>query len=297
VRVLIVGDLAVVLTSAVPRLPEPGENFLLPSPGVYASGVAANLAGNLRRLGFEIDVIGGVGRDALADYILGDLKSAGIGVTGVSRNADPTSIFVILVDDEGERTMIGFRGASERFPLDRTVLEERVPDWIHISGYTLLDREMAARCEGLVLEAEARGIPCSVDLEGIAHSGLRTSLDRITAFCNLTEYRRYFDRDVVRPMPRSAPLVVKGGEEGCFLIESGTVVSCGAFPASVVDSTGAGDAFNAGFIAARLRGENARIACAWGNAAARLKVERPGPRAELSVESIEDLVSARGTGD
>jgi sugar/nucleoside kinase (ribokinase family) len=291
-RVLVVGDLAVVIASPVARLPEPGENFLLPSPGIYASGVAANLAWDLRGLGMDVDVASGVGRDALGDFLLAQLNERGIGLGHVARSDDPTGLFVILVDEAGERTMIGLRGAAERFPVDGTVLGEGTPDWIHVSGYTLLDPEMAARCEELISEAEGRGIPCSVDLEGTAQSGRHTELDRLTTFCNLEEYRRYFGHHQVQPMARSAPLIVKAREDGCFLVEGETVVACPGIPVSAVDSTGAGDAFNAGFIAARLRGEDTRRACAWGNVAARLKVERPGPRVELPVESIERLIDA-----
>ncbi|MGH2682508.1 MAG: carbohydrate kinase family protein [Actinomycetota bacterium] len=295
-RVLVIGDLAVVIASHVGRLPEAGENFLLQRPGIYASGVGANLAWDLRGLGFEVEVASGVGGDPLGDFILAELQQRGIGLSHVTRSADPTGMFVILVDRAGERTMIGFRGAAERFHLDPTVLEESTPDWIHVSGYTLLDPAMSDRCAELVLEAEARGIPCSVDLEGIAQSGRQTELDRLSVFCNLQEYRRYFGRDEVRPMERSAPLVVKAREEGCFLVERGAVLACAAFPVTAVDSTGAGDAFNAGFIAARLLGKDARQASAWGNAAARIKVEHVGPRVALSEAGLVRLLRGGASG-
>ena len=295
-RVLVVGDLAAVLTASVERLPRAGENFLLPGAALYASGVAANLAWNLRGLGFEVDIAGAVGGDALGEHVLGELERRGIGVGQVDRSSEVTGTFLILVDGAGERTMIGFRGAAERFPLDAAGLRETSPDWIHISGYTLLDPEMTERCEVLGDVAEDRGIPCSVDLEGIAHVGRVTTLDRLTAFCNLDEYRQYFGSDEVEPVERSAPLVVKAREEGCFLVEGGTVVACPVAGVRAVDSTGAGDAFNAGFIAGRLMGHDDLVACAWGNAAARMKVERPGPRVELSVDSIERLVERPGAG-
>jgi sugar/nucleoside kinase (ribokinase family) len=296
VRVLVVGDLALVVSASVPRLPRPGENFLLPHPGLYASGVGANLAWDLRGLGFEADVASGVGRDALGDRVLAELVARGIGVDRVDRSAVPTGTFLILVDATGERTMIGFRGAAERFTLDPTALQDTPADWIHISGYTLLDPAMADRCEELVSVGEDMGIPCSVDLEGIAQAGRRTSLDRLTCLCNRAEYHGYFGQDRVVPMERAAPLVVKAGDEGCFLVAGGTVAVSPALHVRSVDSTGAGDAFNAGFIVAKLLGRDDLGACAWGNAAAGMKVERPGPRAELSVAAIEGLVQ-RGSPD
>jgi sugar/nucleoside kinase (ribokinase family) len=292
VRALVVGDLAVVIMASVPRLPRAGENFLLSDPRVYASGVGANLSWNLVGLGIECEVASGVGRDGLGDYVLAELTRRGIGVGNVERFAAATSTFLILVDPSGERTMIGYRGAAERFFLDPAELTEPPADWVHVSGYTLLDPAMAERCDELITAAEARGVSCSVDLEGIAQSGRHTPLDRVTAFCNLDEYRRYFGHDRVRPMERAAPLVVKAGDEGSFLVEGGTVTPSPPLPARAVDSTGAGDAFNAGFIAARLLGRDSIEACGWGNAAARIKVEVPGPHAELSVAAIELLVES-----
>ena len=288
--VLVVGDLAVVVSSTVPRLARAGENFLLPDPQVHASGVGANLAWDLRGLGVESAVAGAVGRDGLGDFVLAELTGRGVGVGHVARSDAPTGVFLILVDPAGERTMIGYRGAAERFPLDPSLVERAAVDWVHISGYTLLDPAMESRCEELVDAAESRAIPCSVDLEGIAQSGRRTSLDRVSAFCNLDEYRRYYGHHRVVPMDRTAPLVVKAADQGCYLVEGETVTACRPLPVRAVDSTGAGDAFNAGFIAAKLLGRDDLGACAWGNAAARMKVEVPGPRAELSVEAISRLV-------
>jgi ribokinase len=296
VSVLIVGDLAVVVAASVPRLPRAGENFLLPEPRVYTSGVGANLAWNLRGLGIDAEVAGGVGRDGPGEQILADLRHRGIGVGRVDRTPVPTGTFLILVDPTGERTMIGHRGASQRFSLDPAGLDRRRVDWIHVSGYTLLDPTMAERCDELVSAAESRGIPCSVDFEGIAHAGRRTPLEQIRAFCNLDEYRSYFGNDRVLAMERAAPLVVKAGDEGCYLVSDGTVTPCPPLPGRAVDSTGAGDAFNAGFIAGKLRGHEDMDACAWGNAAARIKVRVPGPRAELTVEAIERLLEAPTLG-
>jgi sugar/nucleoside kinase (ribokinase family) len=290
VRVLVVGDLAVVVTASVPRLPRAGENFVLPQPRVYASGVGTNLAWNLHGLGIDAEVAGGVGRDGLGDHVLADLTRRGVGVGRVDRTPVPTGTFLILVDPAGERTMVGYRGASERFSLDPAGLDQAGVDWVHVSGYTLLDPTMADLCEELISTAESSDVRCSVDLEGIAHAGRRTPLERITAFCNLDEYRSYFGHDRVLPMERAAPLVVKAGDEGCFLVSGGTVTPCPPLPTRAVDSTGAGDAFNAGFITAKLRGHEDIEACAWGNAAARIKVRVPGTRAELSVEAIERLL-------
>ncbi|HYT30430.1 MAG TPA: carbohydrate kinase family protein, partial [Actinomycetota bacterium] len=108
--VLVVGDLMVAVSGRVDRLPHPGENLVLREPVIYATGVAANIALNLRGLDAEAHVAGAVGRDALGDLVLGELRSAGVGVELVERSEEPTATFVFMIEPNGERTMVGARG-------------------------------------------------------------------------------------------------------------------------------------------------------------------------------------------
>jgi 2-dehydro-3-deoxygluconokinase len=92
---------------------------------------------------------------------------------------------------------------------------------------------------------------------------------------------------------RTDPLVVKAGPDGCFLLDGGQVHHVPTRPAPPpVDTTGAGDAFDAAFIAARLRGLDLKTACRCGNAAGTTTIRHSGPRGVLDVRSIEAAASA-----
>ena len=288
------GDLMVAVSGRVDRLPRPGENLVLREPAVHATGVAANIALNLRGLGAAAHVAGAVGRDALGDFVLGELRSAGVGIELVERSGEPTATFVFMIEPNGERTMVGARGAAERFDLEPAALSATRPSWVHISGHPLLDPAMAERCDRLAGAAEALGIRCSVGLDGVAAGGFRSPLDRLTVLCNLDEYRAYFGHPEPTPQGRSAPVVVKAGARGCFVVTGDRVDAVAAAPAAVVDTTGAGDAFDAAFIAANLRGLDVRTAARWGNAAAALKVGRPGPRAAWSAADVDHVLAGGG---
>ncbi|MFE0645970.1 carbohydrate kinase family protein [Streptomyces sp. NPDC058877] len=82
----------------------------------------------------------------------------------------------------------------------------------------------------------------------------------------------------VRMLGPSVVIATKGAEGCGGLDEKGAHFTLAAAPAEVADSTGAGDAFHAGFLAARLRGAGIREAAAWGNRAGALKCRHPGPR-------------------
>jgi ribokinase len=292
VNVFVVGDLMVAVSGRVERLPAAGDNLVLADATAHVTGVAANIALGLTGLGCGASVASGVGRDALGDMVLDELRRGGVDVRYVQRSDAPTATFVFMVDPAGERTMVGTRGATERFELVPSALEDLGPSWVHVSGYPLVDPVMAERCEAVVGEAERRSIRCSVDLEGIATSGRTTPLERTTVLCDRSDHRAYFGRDDVRPTGRPAPLVVKSGELGCVLAGASTVDAVPTWPVAVVDSTGAGDAFDAAFIAASIQGASPLDACRWGNAAAWLKVQRAGPRVELSADAIQDRLAA-----
>ena len=165
-----------------------------------------------------------------------------------------------------------------------------------MSGYTLLEPDMEERCDALVRAAEVRGIPCSVDLEGIGTSGRRTTLDRVLTFCNVEEFRGYFNSD--DPVAACAtrrdahPLVLKAGPDGSYLVAAASVAHVPTGPVDgPIDTTGAGDAFDAAFIAARLRGLDDASACRWGNRAGAATVRVRAPRASLNLTVIEAPLS------
>jgi ribokinase len=292
-RVLVVGDLMVVVSGRVEWMPRSGQNVVMADAAVHATGVAANVALNLRALDVDVTVLSAVGVDALGTSVVDELARADVDVSLVSRSPRATTAaMLVMIEPSGERTMVGTRGASARLaPMEQVALLDRVhPDWLHVSGYTLLDTEMRAWCEGLADDAMGRDIGVSVDLEGVAAHGRPLPMSRAVAFCNRDEFADAFGSQEVTYVDHPAPLVVKAGADGCYLIGDGGIAHVPTSPVESEDSTGAGDAFDAAFIAASLRGSDAATACRWGNAGGRLTAEHPGPRAPLSLERLLALL-------
>lgn len=285
-RALIIGDVHIIAAGRSDRFPDPGANVILSNGYSAVSGVASNIAYDLAGLGVDVILASAVGRDSFGDAVIGDLRERGIDVQHIQRSEGPTGVFLIVVDDTGERTMLGFRGAMDAFTLEPNLLESVRPHWIHASGYTMLNPWMRESYRELVQQAKAQGVSCSVELEGIAQAGIQIDLTDLTVFCNRHEHRLYFGSGEPAWPEGSERLVVKAGKEGCFLAEREGVLHIPALPAEVRDLTGAGDAFNAAFIAARLTGRPANEACRWGNAAGSLKVAVRGPRVDMTAEQV-----------
>ncbi|MDG6901647.1 MAG: carbohydrate kinase family protein [Nitrososphaerota archaeon] len=289
-QVLVVGDLFYVQSARVDELPKAGDNLALSDSRVDFSGVGANVARDLARLDVGVRVFGAVGQDGAGRSMLAELRAAGVDVRLVTRVKAPTGSFIVLVDRSGERTMIGHRGASETVRLTSRLLDRASPDWAHVSGYTLLNAGQAAAFSEFSSAALERGIPLSVDLEGVAQAHRRIKLRGVHVFCNAFEYREYFGRNMLLNDCGAKSLVVKAGQKGAYLLGRGEPGLLRSFSARSNDSTGAGDAFNAGFIRAKLIGADDYEACVWGNACGSIKVAEAGPFLEASLGKVRHMV-------
>ena len=201
----------------------------------------------------------------------------------------PTGFFFIIVSQEGERTMIGTRGANAKLRITAPTLRRERPNWFHLSGYSLLGEQGPALLAEVKSVSKALHARLSIDLEGISESRLRPDVRGAELLCNRTEYDDYFHaemREVAASHP--GPIVVKAGADGCYLISNCKVRHIQTTKVEVRDTTGAGDAFNAGFVAARMMGGGLVAACTAGNLLGSEKVNHEGARLKLTRASIAE---------
>jgi sugar/nucleoside kinase (ribokinase family) len=270
-RVVVVGDVAVDVLVAPSTPPVPGADVpaeITTVPG----GAGANTAAWLAHLGADAVLVARVGDDAAGRAAAEDLRAAGVEPRLVVDADAPTATVVVLLD--GDRTMLSDRGAAARLsPVDLPDLAGA--DHLHLSGYVLLDP--SSRAAGLAALAAARA------------AGLSTSVDPQVAPALTPEFRDWV-RGVDLLLPNAAELAAYGEPDGVGAV----AVTDGARPARwidrggvtavrpervpVVDPTGAGDAFDAGLLVARLGGADPADALAAGCRAGTAAVGRRGAR-------------------
>jgi len=275
-------------------------------------GSAANTARWVARLGGRSTFIGAVGRDAWGRRLVAALRAAGVTVHA-PRVAAPSARIVALIGSDGERSFVTERGAADQ--LLPTALR---PSWLrrcavlHLPAYSLLASPLESAARRAVELARAGGAAVSVDLasrQPLLAAGLATSWDRIASLkpdvllANAAEAGT-----LARGAPRGgvgaatpatallalSPLVVvKEGAAGCRVLVRGPgpgplaalELVVAARPAHAEDTTGAGDAFDAGFLLAwaaiprpqRLDAAGLRRAAVAGNRAATRLLTEPRP--------------------
>jgi ribokinase len=256
-------------------------------------GAGANVAAWLAWLGREVALVARAGGDVAGRGAVAELAEAGVDVRVAADPERATGTCVVLVDPAGERTMLPDRGANLALtPADLPDDLWRPGAHLHLSGYTLL--HPGPRAAGLAALERARAARMTISVDPASVAPLRAvGANALLAWVagadvllpNRDEARELTAEadpaEAARALVRRArvrEVVVTGGRDGALWTDGEAVVAVPAPQAAAVDTTGAGDAFAAGWLAARAAGADPdaalRAACAAGAEA----VGRPGAR-------------------
>ena len=254
-------------------------------------GAGANVAAHLARQGVPVALAGCIGDDAAAPGLAAELSAAGVQLLLRTVPGAATGTIVSLVEPGGQRSMLADRGANLRLRPDDVPPPVR-GGHLHLSGYTLLDP--GPRAAGLAALHAAADAGCTVSLDPASTGPLTAyGVDRWLAdtaratvlLPNEDEARLLSGcadaEAAARALAARHPVVaVSLGADGALWASGEVLVHRPAQPTDVVDTTGAGDAFAAGLLAAWLPDPHVDPADALdvGLAWAAEVVRRPGAR-------------------
>ena len=261
-KILSIGDL--LLDIVVRYDPASAEEDASPDMvQVLPGGSAANFAVHAARLGANVLFVSRVGPDWAGEMLARSLASEGV-QSHIKVVDEATGRVLAMVDSRGRNRMWSYPGASGTISPD-----DLDPSWFvgldafHLTGYSLLrDRPRAAALRALEL-ARQNGEPfCTLDpnpahlMSDFGPSRFREMVESLhfdAIFPNLAEGRLLSDKErpdeIVSDLLVVAPIVVLTmGEEGCIAARDRERIKVEAAPATLIDTTGAGDAFAAGFV-------------------------------------------------
>jgi sugar/nucleoside kinase (ribokinase family) len=243
-------------------------------------GQGANVAAWLGALGAPVAFVGRVGDDVAGREAVAALAALGVDVRVAIDPVRPTGCCVVVVEPDGERTMLPDPGANDA-PAELPPGLLGAGDHLHVAGYALLREGSRPGALAALEMARAAGATTSLDpssaalLDRGSFGGLRLDLLR----ANLDELRALTGGDDPAGLCTLArEVVVTLGAGGAVWTDGAREERVAAEPAEVVDTTGAGDAFVAGLLAARARGAAPREALAAGCRAAARAVAQVGGR-------------------
>lgn len=317
-KVLVAGDANVDLIVPFPRfLNEQRTLVEYPNPCLLGGGTCANTAVALSRLGVGTGFAGTIGRDQYGAYIRKDFEKEGIDTARLMEDAGRNTVCVFaFIDEQGERYLWGWPRVNQAFKeldLERMGMDWLGDtDWLHSSGMAIVDNTSArSSIVQMFRAAYELGIPTSFDLNlrvdnGIMDAGYRDAVMEIMKYSNYVlgsgaEEFYYLNprddwEDSVRGLVSEGHVMIaRMGKDGSKAFSLKGEVGCPAFPVIVKDTVGAGDVYNAGFIAKRLEGGGMFQCLEYGNAVSAYTVERKGARSCPNRKEAEEFLLNRLT--
>ncbi len=275
-------------------------------PGIEASGgSAANTVAAMAAMGCACAFVGQVADDQLGEVFAHDIRAAGVAFASAARDGEPTTArCLIFVTPDGQRTMNTFLGASQFLPeaaLDRQLIADS--GVLYLEGYLWDPDEPRAAMRAAIEVARKAGRKVAFTLSDtfcISRHGddfrklIADGLIDIL-FANEAELLALTGADGVEAglaqLAGVPTLVVTRGEAGATAVQAGRRVDVAAEPvAQVVDTTGAGDLFAAGFLTGQARGAGLEQSLRLGAACAAEILSHYGARPQVDMRALAAAV-------
>lgn len=262
-KVLCLGNVLVdILVKPVDALPPVGGLLPVDQIRMAMGGCASNTALALSRLGVEVSLWGKLGLDFFGDYAVQQLRKEGVEVSGVIRDRKvSTSSTVVAVNSRSQRSFLHSVAANDHI-YRKDVPVSRLPHFshLHVGGYFLFSALDGRPMAGILKKARAMGLTTSLDTAWDLNGRWMKALEPCLPYL---DYFMPSEREVRMLLGHAHPakaagaflkkgvrcVVIKRGGKGSYLLhQDGREIQGKAFPTKVVDETGAGDCFCAGFL-------------------------------------------------
>jgi sugar/nucleoside kinase (ribokinase family) len=272
-------------------------------PGREVSGgSAANTLAGMAAMGARCGFIGQVANDQLGEVFIHDLRATGVDFAVPAREGEPpTGRCLILVTPDGQRTMNTFLGASHFLPvasLDKAMIAAGAI--LYLEGYMWDPEEPRAAMRSAILTAREAGRRVAftlsaafvieryrADFQALIDDGLIDILFSNEEEIHALTGEEDFETAVAALQPKVPLLVVTRSEKGAIALQGGERVSVPAEPIDkVVDTTGAGDLFAAGFLTGQAQGRSVKDSLRMGAIAAAEVISHYGARPEADLKAL-----------
>lgn len=256
-RLLTIGDLTLDIVVSTASGPDVGTDVSA-TVAFRPGGSAANTARAFARLGGAASFLGAVGTDRVGRLAAQALIAEGVATRVVAKRGR-TARLIVLLATSGERSFLTDRGVADRLAwrdVRRAWIEGL--DALHVPAYSLLQAPLSETAMRAVRVARAAGALVSVDLASrrpLLLDGPDAARARIASvgadvlFANRDEAIALVGpRGLARLLDLAPIVVIKAGAAGCTVMHGDVNMAIAARPFKATDSTGAGDAFDAGFL-------------------------------------------------
>ncbi len=265
--------------SPIDRVPNPGELIMSDRLQLGLGGCAGNAALDLIGLGVKTGVAGCVGDDIFGQFIIDELAGGGVDTGGIHRISGINSASTMIINVRGEdRRFISNPGANTRLTVEHIPAKQvKSAKVFYVGGYLLMPGLETEAMVELFRTARAAGTITVLDVVVV---GRDDCFQRVKPLLAETDVFLPNDDEAAVLTGLDDPLqqaetfrnagaktvVITRGENGTLLVGDGVRIRAGVYPVQFIGGTGSGDAFDAGYIAGLIRGEDPPGCLRWGSA-------------------------------
>ncbi|MDD2666405.1 MAG: carbohydrate kinase family protein [Methanocellales archaeon] len=300
-KIAAIGDVNVDLIASVKCLPKKGKQVITNDFEIHCGGCAANFAFACTKLGAEVKLFGKLGDDLFGRHIRATLEENRVDVSNVSlSDSNEKTGSTVAIVQGSERSFITHRGTNATFSVSDVDCKKLKVDLVHLPSFFLLEAlqhdygKIISSVDGL------KSIDPGWDPFGWGPEKLRQLKDILPNmdifFSNLDEARRITGKrephQIIEKLLKLGIKVIalKMGEMGSMVSDGKKAKRLAAFDVNTVDTTGAGDAFDAGFVIAYLSGKELIECAIFANATAALSIEGIGWSTYSTLENVNDFL-------
>jgi sugar/nucleoside kinase (ribokinase family) len=283
---IVVGELnADLILQDIPSFPEIGKEKLARNMSLTMGSASAILATHVARLGLKVGFIGKLGRDSLGKIVTDTLKEGKVDCSGIVEDGTVQTGITVVLSFPKDYAMITYMGAMDSFSLADVNFDYlKKARHMHFSSF-YLQPKMRPRAAELFSRAKEMGLSTSLD----------PGWDPKEKWDDILPVLRYVDiffpneqemihisgaptvEEALKKIGPTIPIiVVKRGSQGALCLNKGQTLGVGAYHITPVDTTGAGDSFNSGFLYQWLTGGSLHNCMRYGAACGAIATTKMG---------------------
>ena len=256
-----------VIGRPIDRFPEKGKLELFDELEMHTGGCANNTGIALAKLGIDVGAMGKIGQDGFGDFVLRTLRENSVDTQGIVRDAKTnTSFTFVAVASDGERSLLHYMGANAALSeadLDLELVKQC--KILHVAGSFVMPNFDGEPTANILRQAKDTGVTTSLDTVWDATGNWLKTLEPCLPYVDIflpsiEEAKQLTGRDSPPDIAKFLmdygiqTVGLKMGERGSYVRTAQDELYVPAYQVDIVDATGAGDAYVAGFLAGTVMG-------------------------------------------
>jgi len=275
--VLVIGELNVdIVATGLRGFPEMGAEILAQDCELTLGSASAIFAVGMSKLGHKVTFVSQVGRDSFGEFCVAKLKQLGVATSNVVRKANEKTGVTLALSGKHDRALITYPGAIASLNADR--INDRLlkkHDHVHLTSY-YLQKELQPQFGEILQHAKALGLTTSFDPNSDPSDKWNSKINSVLKYTDVLFVNEREAIKLTKSKTTQAALkmlgakvpcvVVKRGDKGAIAIQDNELFTDSGFSIKALDTTGAGDSFDAGFLSAYLMKQTTAECLRVGNA-------------------------------